>query len=363
MNDPVRLIVLIPALNEQATIQDVIRRVPRRIDGIDEIDIVLIDDGSWDSTGELAAEAGALVVRHRANRGVGAAFQTGVETALDLGADYAVNMDGDGQFAPEDIPKLVAPLVEGRADCVTASRFKNPDYRPEMPPAKFWGNHAMSLLISFLTNQKYYDVSCGFRAYTRDTLLRMNLFGRFTYTQESFIDLAYKHISMMEVPIQVRGEREFGKSRVASNLFRYAVSSSKIIFRSFVDYRPILVFGGISLVFFSVSFLLALFLGIHWARTGMLTPHKWAGFTSAFLAGIGMLSLITSIMADMLGRIRMNQERILYNLRKGRARKTPAGLFKVVGATRAEDATEEPGGMEAADDAPAEEREYLHPRS
>jgi glycosyltransferase involved in cell wall biosynthesis len=305
-----------PALNEAATIQDVIGRIPRTIEGIGEIRVVVVDDGSTDATVALAREAGAEVVRHGRNRGVGAAFQTGVEAALELGADIMVNMDADGQFDPQDIVKLVTPIVADRADFVTASRFVDEALHPVMPRSKFLGNQGMSLLISVLSGRKFYDVSCGFRAYSRETLLRLNLHGQFTYTQESFLDLTFKGLSILEVPIQVRGTREHGESRIASNLLRYAVATSKIIFRSFCDYRPILVFGSIALVLWGVATVLGLFLMVHWLQTGTFTPHKWAGFTAGYLGAMGFLVAVSGLVADMLGRMRMNQERILYQMRK-----------------------------------------------
>ncbi len=311
-----RLVIVMPALNEAATVQSVIEQIPGEIEGIDEIRVIVVDDGSKDETAAIARAAGAEVVSHPRPRGVGAAFQTGVGAALERRADVMVNIDSDGQFDPTDIPKLVGPIVAGRADFVTASRFAEKEFHPEMSSMKFWGNQGMSLLISMLTGRKFHDVSCGFRAYSRETLLRLNLHGQFTYTQESFLDLTYKGLSILEVPVHVRGTREHGESRVASNLFRYAVSTSKIIFRSFCDYRPILVFGSIGIALLATSALLAVFLLTHWLQTGYFTPHKWAGFTAGYLGAMGFLVGVSGLVADMLGRMRMNQERILYELRK-----------------------------------------------
>ena len=311
-----KLCVIIPALNEEQTIADVIRRVPRELPGISETVVLVIDDGSTDATAECAAAAGAEVFTLPENRGVGQAFQLGVEYAIRRKADLMVNMDGDGQFDAQDIPKLIAPLMNGTADVSTASRFIDKEYRPEMSWVKYHGNKFMSLLVSALTGRKYYDVSCGFRAYTRSALLRMNLFGSFTYTQESFIDLSFKDVHIEEIPIHVLGVRPVGRSRVAGNLFIYAFNTSKIIFRSFRDYRPMRVFGalGFTMLFLAACFLT--FLLMHYSRTHSLYPHKWAGFASGFLAALGFLILLTGLLADMLARIRLNQERILYRLKK-----------------------------------------------
>lgn len=311
-----KLCVVIPALNEDATITEVVKRVPLTIPKISEVVIVVVDDGSSDDTRKLALQTGAVVVSHIKNLGVGAALQTGIEKALELDADFMVNMDADGQFSPEDILTLVQPLINDEAEFVTASRFINRDFYPSMHPLKFYGNKLMSVLISLLTGRKFYDVSCGFRGYTRNVLLQLNLHGLFTYTQESFLELSFKGISIAEVPLMVRGNRRHGQSRIASNLFKYSFRTSKIIFRSFRDYRPMVVFGLFAATAFVAAIVLGSFLLYHYSTVGGLSPHKWAGFTAAFLAGIGVLVLVTGMVADMLTRIRVNQERILFLLKK-----------------------------------------------
>ena len=202
------LVVVLPALDEERTVAQVIEAIPRAIPGIGRVEALVVDDGSTDRTAELARQAGARVVSHASRRGVGAAVATGIDAALRLGADYIVNMDADGQFDPAGIPELIEPLRKGEAEFVTCSRFGLKDYQPEMPWAKRWGNRLMCRIINWIIwGARFTDVSCGFRAYTRETALRLNLFGQFTYTQETFIDLAAKGVRMAEVPLRVRGER------------------------------------------------------------------------------------------------------------------------------------------------------------
>jgi glycosyltransferase involved in cell wall biosynthesis len=311
-----KLVVIIPALNEENTIGDVIAAVPTEIDGIDQIEVVVIDDCSSDQTRMIAESAGALVITHCENKGVGAAFHTGMKAALKKGADFIVNIDGDGQHNPGDIPALLKPVLEGKADFTTASRFKEPSLVPRMPKMKLWGNKMMSRLISYLTGKKFYDVSCGFRAYTRDTALRLTLVGKFTYTQETFLDLAFKGLSIIEIPLVVKKEREFGESRVASNLWKYGYRTSKIIFRAFRDYKPLRFFGFISLPFFGLGVLLIMFLALHYFSAGQFFPHKWAGFSGVALVILGLILFILGLVADMLDRIRLNQEELLYYKRK-----------------------------------------------
>ncbi len=309
------LLVSLPALDEERTVGAVVRGVPRSIPGVGLIEVVVVDDGSRDATAERAVEAGAFVIRHPASRGVGAAFHTALAHGIDRGADLILSIDADGQFDPADIPKLVAPVLAGDADLVTASRFADPALVPEMPRAKLWGNRLMSRLISGLSGQTFHDVSCGMRCYSRRAALQLHLVGRFTYTQEVVLNLAFKGLRIVEVPIRVRGEREFGASRVAGNLWRYGWRTAGIIFRSYRDYHPLRFFGGISLALLVPAVLLAGFLGLHYLITGGFSPHKWAGFTALGLALVALLVLHVGVIGDMLSRHRMYLEELLYRQR------------------------------------------------
>jgi len=305
--------VVLPALNEEALIGQVIDAIPDFIDHV-----IVVDDGSTDKTAEIAKEKGAITVSHKRNRGVGAAFHTGVRQVLSMQVDIMVNMDADGQFNPDDIEKIVSPVIEKRADFVTASRFIHKDYVPRMPWVKLMGNRFMSRFISRLTKQKFYDVSCGFRAYNRETLQKLNLFGDFTYTQETFIDLVFKNLDVLEVPIHVRGKREHGKSRVASNLFKYGYRTSQIIIRTFRDNKPFRLFGSMSFISFLIGLGFAIFLSIHRIQEGMFTPHKWAGFTAGFFFVVALLLLLIGFVLDMFARMRRVQEEILFELKKSK---------------------------------------------
>jgi len=312
-----KLVVILPALNEEKTVADVIRRIPRQIPGIGQVQVVVVDDGSTDATATLAREAGAHVVSHPSRRGVGAAFATGIETALRMGADYIVNMDADGQFNPADIPALLQPLLDGRADFATCTRFARKDLEPEMPWVKKWGNRLMCRIINWIIwGGRFTDVSCGFRAYSRETALRLNLFGTFTYTQETFIDLAAKGIRMVEVPLKVRGVREHGKSRVASNLWRYGTNALLIILRSMRDIRPLKFFGLISLILLVLGVVSGGFVFCWWLATGATSPFRSVLVGCATFLILGFLVGILALLADMLGRMRKNQEQLLMLLKR-----------------------------------------------
>jgi len=309
--------IIIPAFNEAATIAGVVEQCRVQVECLSPRGrVFVVDDGSTDETVALARGAGAEVVSHGSNRGVGRAFQTGLERALRCGAEVLVNIDADGQFDPAAIPLLIEPITSGRADFATASRFKDPALAPKMPRVKRAGNAAMSRLISAIARQKLADVSCGFRAYNREAALQLNLWGSFTYTQESILDLAVKGLRIEEVPMQIEGVRAHGESRVASNLWRYGSRTLQIILHSYRDYWPLHFFGWISLPCFLLGGGLVGFLFVHRVVAGAFSPHIWAGFSGAGLFALGMLILITGIVGETLKRIRLNQEALLYYHRK-----------------------------------------------
>jgi glycosyltransferase involved in cell wall biosynthesis len=310
------LLVVVPCLNEENTIARVVSEIPKNIHGIDKIEVLVFDDGSTDATAERASEAGAEVISHSSNMGLGATFRDAVNVVIGKGADIMVHIDGDGQFDPADIPLLIKPVVDGQADMVTASRFLQKDLIPKMPAVKRWGNRGVAFIVRLLTGKRFRDVSCGFRVFSRETLLRMNLFGSFTYTQESFLDLIFKGLTILEVPVKVRGVREFGKSRVASSIPRYAVRSLKIMMRAFISYKPFRFFFSIALVCFVIASGFLGFLGWHYLETGAFSPHIWAGFVGGSFGFLGFTTLITGLVGDMLVRIRMNQETMLYHLKR-----------------------------------------------
>lgn len=304
-----------PALNEERTVAQVVRSVPREIPGVGHVDIIVIDDGSSDRTAERATEAGAQVISHPTNRGVGAAFQTTLRYGIECGADLIVTLDSDGQFDPQDIPRLIAPVIAGTADFSTASRFKDPELIPEMPRIKLWGNLLMSRIVSRLARQSFHDVSCGMRCYSRLAALRINPLASFTYTQEVFLNLAFNQLRVAEVPLAIRGEREFGSSRISGNLWRYAIQTSQIILRCYRDYQPLRFFGGASLALAVPAFGLGGMLLVHYLRTGSFTPHKWAGFASVTLLALSLIMLHMGVIGDMLNRHRVYLEEILYRER------------------------------------------------
>lgn len=305
------LAIIIPTYNEETTITSVIKSLPQKLAGIDSIKYIVVDDGSTDRTKELALAAGALLVSHPFNKGVGSALATGIEKALSIHADYAVNIDADGQFDPADISSLLEPIARGSADVVVGNRFAGASRPANMSVVKYYGNQAMSFLISALIGRKYRDVSCGFRAYSAEALLNLNLFGGFTYTQETFLDLIFKGFAIKEVAVSVKyfpGRR----SRVARSITRYAYSSLKIIIRTLTFHRPFRFFGYPGIFLLGTGFLFILFMVVHWFWFDTFSPYKAFGFIGGGLMTFGFLMLILALMADTIDKLKKIQEKVLY---------------------------------------------------
>jgi glycosyltransferase involved in cell wall biosynthesis len=335
-----KLVVTIPAQNEEKTIAQVVRGVPRDIPGVDDVEVIVMDDGSTDRTAAEALDAGATVLTISGRPGLGRIFRTGFERAMRRGADIIVNIDGDGQFNPDDIRHLVQPILRDEADFVTCSRFANPKFRPQMPPVKYYGNQIVTRMINWICgNSCFTDVSCGFRAFSREAAYRLTLFGRFTYTQECFIDLFSKGVRIAEVPLLVRGVREHGKSRVASSIFKYAASSLPIILRAMRDIQPLKFFGGIAMVLLVPGFLMAGFIGVWYAMYQRTSPWRSVIPISGVLLTLGFLMFVLALLADMLGRHRRISEDILYLMRRRMYAKRRGGL-PVVKSIQAEELKE-----------------------
>ena len=307
--------VVIPAFNEEDTIGDVVSSVPR--DMAASVNIVVVDDGSRDETSLKAFEAGAdYVERLPENRGLGKAFQAGIDKALNLNADYIVNIDADGQFNPQDIPLLLETLYNQEADVVVCSRFLDPKLEPSMPSIKKYGNKMFSVLVSWLTGVKLTDSQCGFRAYTREAALNINIQSKYTYTQESILELVEKGFKIREVACRVKGERE-GKSRIVDNSLFYGLRSLLILLRTVRDYHALKFFGIIGSSIFMAGIAIGLLIAVRWAATGIVSPYRSLVTVSATFMILGFLIIILASMADMQNRQRRTIEKILYQQKKG----------------------------------------------
>ena len=309
-----KLIIYMPALNEGQTICNVLKSVPTKMDGFSDIELLVINDGSTDNTVEESLKTGATVISHTHNKGVGNAFQTALNYSLKVNAAILVSIDSDGQFEVDQIKEMISPIIKNEADFCIGNRFSKS--KPEkMPKIKYWGNRQISRIVSLVGNSKIQDASCGFRAYSRDCLLSLNLQGSFTYTHETILDLTDKGHRVGQVPVRVK-YFEDRVSRIANNLFKYATKTSLIIFKCLKDYKPLQFFSSIALFVLLIAICLGGFVIIHWMNTGTITPYKSIGLIALSLTGMTLLLLVLAFVADFLNRIRHNQEKILYLLKK-----------------------------------------------
>ena len=309
-----KIIIYMPVLNEGMTIKKLLESIPKLIGGYSNIDLLVINDGSTDNTEKEALSANAKVINHNYNKGLGHAFQTALNYSLVTNADILVSIDADGQFDVNQIEELILPIIQNETDFSIGNRFNNS--RPEkMPKIKFWGNRQISRIVSFVSNTKIQDASCGYRAYSRDCLLSLNLHGSFTYTHETILDLLDKGYRVAQVPVRVK-YYENRVSRIAENLLQYAIKTFIIIFKCLKDYKPLQFFLSIALLPLSLALFMGGFVFLHWTQNGTITPYKSIGIISLALVGMSLIITVFAFMADMLSRIRNNQEKILFLLKK-----------------------------------------------
>jgi glycosyltransferase involved in cell wall biosynthesis len=316
-----RLIVNLPAYNEEEKIGSTIGRIPRSIAGVDEVLVQVIDDGSRDRTVAVSKEAGAdFVYSNGVNRGIGRTFRHAVERALENGADLMVNIDADGQFDPNDIGKLIAPILASRADMVSADRFSGIQAK-NIPWVKDVLNRFAASLIGMFMNTRITDLTCGFRAYSRETLLRLNLPGDFTYTQEVIIDALGKNLAVEWVPVEVTyfADRQ---SRVVKSVFNYLNNSVRIILKAVRDVRPMKFFGIPGIVLIALALIsFSVFLFQYFSHGLKVTPYlNYLLFASVTFL-IGMQLLIFAFIADMIKTSRRLTEDLAYLVKKDKYQK------------------------------------------
>jgi len=311
-----RLIVNLPAFNEEEKIASTIQRIPRQIDGIDEVFVQVIDDGSKDRTFEVAKEAGAdFVYTNGVNRGIGKTFRHAVERALENGADILVNIDADGQFDPQDIKKLIQPILKHEADMVSADRFDHLAAK-NIPFLKDVLNRLAAKLIGTFMGVNIKDLTCGFRAYNKETLLRLNLPGGFTYTQEVIIDALGKDLKIVWLPVEVT-YFEGRKSRVVKTIWSYVNNSLRIIIRSIRDVRPMKFFGVPGMILVTLALVGFLIFFVQYLSSGLkVTPYLNYLITSSIMFIIGIQLVIFAFIADMIKSSRKLTEDMMYQMKK-----------------------------------------------
>ncbi len=312
------LVVTIPAYNEEATLKKVIESVPSHIDGIGKIRILVVDDGSTDLTASIARQAGAGVVSNGVNRGLAYTFSHALDAALELGADIIVNTDADNQYDQSEIPSLIKPILEKRADMVLGSRFKGKI--ESMPFSKKCGNKFASWVLKQNTGLDISDGQTGFRALTRDAAMRLNILSKFTYTQETIIDAADKGLCVVEVPCTFR--KRDGKSRLFNGVLDYAGRAVHTIVIGNLKLRPISTFGSIGLAFLFVGIFAGIPVADSFVSTGKIgESFLMRAITSGVLFIIGIEIAALGLIAALIKQNRQLLEKQLYEMRKARFQK------------------------------------------
>jgi len=308
-----RLVIMIPAYNEEETIASVIKEIPRKIEALDSVQVLVINDGSTDRTVEVAREAGAdEILSHRTNLGLGVAFRDGLERALKMGADIIVNIDADRQYNAKEIPKLIVPIVENRADVVLGWRdTSNLEF---IPFSKKIGNKIATWVTRRVSGLSIRDSQTGFRAFSQEAALRMNLSGGYTHVQETLIQAKNKGLKIEEVPVEFK-ERK-GDSRLIYSLSSYAKEAGGIIIKSYRDYAPLKVFSYMGTVFTIVGVIFAVRVLVHFLKTGMVSGRMGSVVVASMLITLGFLIFVLGLLADMFKTHRELQEEILYKLKK-----------------------------------------------
>lgn len=287
----IKIIAIIPAYDEEETIADVIKDTLPYVN-----EVIVINDGSTDATKEIAESAGADVIDNIVNRGLGETIKKGYQEALNRDADIIVQLDADGQYLAKEIPLLIQPVLNNKADLVLGSRLENIRYK--MPKLKKIGNKAFSSLLRILTGADVKDGQTGFRAMRRQVLEMVIPTNKYTYTQEMIIKTAKEGWRIKSVPITFV-ERVGGESRLITNPLSYAWRSWTIIIRTLRDYHPLTFFGTTGLSFILSGITLGTALAYKFAVTG------WIGRTpslilTALLVMTGVQLLFMGLMADMM---------------------------------------------------------------
>jgi glycosyltransferase involved in cell wall biosynthesis len=312
-----KLVIQIPCFNEQQTLPQTIRDLPKSIPGIDRIEVLVVDDGSTDRTVEVARLCGAHhILSLGTNRGLGRAFAAGLEKAVFLGADMVVNTDGDNQYMGADIAKLVEPILQQQADMVVGCRpIVN---HPEFSPLKKLLQLAGSWTLRLLSKTSARDAPSGFRAFSREACLRLVIYSRFSYCMETLIQAGNSHLRVASVDIRVNSNTR--RSRLYKSTPEYLWKSGFTMVTMFVHYRPSLFFGLLSAVNFAgASFLGLRFLYLVYFTRIMVMEHRTYLPSLILLAvlaifGAGLATL--AIVADLLRGNRRLSEEILYQLRR-----------------------------------------------
>lgn len=301
-----KLIIQMPCLNESGTLAIAVDALPRQVPGFDIVEWLVVDDGSTDNTAELAKQLGVHhVVRHPVNRGLATAFMTGLDHCLRLGADVIVNTDADNQYEADDIPKLTAPILSGAADMVIGSRPVAQTEHFSWIKKKL--QHMGSWAVRMASKTDVADAPSGFRAISRETAMRLNVFNRYTYTLETIIQAGQSNLRIVSVP--VRTNADLRPSRLVKSISSYVRRSLVTILRVFITYRPLFFFAWLSLLLAIPG----IFLGARFTylyQVGDGAGHVQSLILASLLLVLAALAGMCGLLADLIATNRKLLEQI-----------------------------------------------------
>lgn len=307
-----KLIIQLPCYNEEETLTIALDALPKELPGVDEIEYLIINDGSSDRTVEVAREWGVnYIVSFKRNKGLAYGFMAGLDACLRNGADIIVNTDADNQYCADDIGKLIEPILEGKADVVIGERPV--DSTEHWSPLKKKLQHLGSWVVRKASGTDIPDAPSGFRAYSREGAMRMNVVNEYTYTLETIIQAGRSKIAMVSVP--VRTNPELRPSRLFHSMMGYVKRSAGTIIRSFLMYRPLEFFSAVGGVFI----LLGLILGVRYLVfffSGTGGGHVQSLILCALLLLVGFQTIVMGLQADTIAANRKILEDIQYRVRK-----------------------------------------------
>jgi glycosyltransferase involved in cell wall biosynthesis len=307
-----KLIVQIPCFNEEATLPETVRDIPRVIEGVDRVEILIIDDGSTDRTVEVAREIGVdHIVRNKNNQGLARTFRTGLDACLRLGADVIVNTDGDNQYCGADIPALVRPILDGKADLVVGDR--RTAEVAHFSPLKRRLQRLGSFTVRQLSGTDIPDAVSGFRAVSREAALRLNIVSSFSYTIEMLIQAGKKHMAIASVPVRTNPKTR--ESRLFRSIPKFIERSLTTMVRMYAMYQPLRVFFYIGLTLTVLGLLPILrFVWYYFAEGG--AGHIQSLVLGGTLVIVGLVTFLIGLVADLINFNRQLLEMTLERVRR-----------------------------------------------
>ena len=307
-----KLIVQIPCFNEEATLATTVADIPRELPGVDAVEVLIVNDGSSDRTVDVARQAGVdHIVTHRANFGLAQAFATGLDASLKLGADLIVNTDADNQYQGADIAALIGPLLAGEADLVIGDRQTDSieEFSWFKRRLQRWG----SALVRKLSGTEVRDAVSGFRAYTREAALQINVVSEFSYTVETVIQTGNKALAVVSVPIGVNPKTR--DSRLFRSIPHFLFQQGSTLFRMYGMYRPLRLFAVAGGVFLLVG-LAAIARFLYFVLAGEGDGHVQSVVLGGTLVLLGAITLLMGLLADLVGHNRRLLELTLEKVRR-----------------------------------------------